>query len=403
MGPDDGDDDDVGHVGPPLPPDDRLWRHPSELGDRPPSGRRTRTAVPVPARSAAWPVAVAAGLAGAALATGVIVLTGTLSPRVVERSVVEKVAVTPIVSSPMLRGMPGVAEVAEQLRPAIVRVDVERRDGNAARGSGIVFRDDGLVLTSASLLPEAREVTVVLADGRRLEATVVGRDPLTDVAVLDADAEHLPVAVLGSAATLQVGAATITIGAPTGAGGRLTVLAGIVSALGRQVPTSRGLVLHGMIQTDTPLEDDAAGGAVVDATGAVVGLTTAGAEDGDRFGYATPVDVANRVADRIVTHGRMVHGWLGVEGIDLPGELASTLGVPGGALVREVAPGSPAAAAGLAPNDVVTAIGDDEVRSISTLIVALRQHDPGDQVTVAYWRAGAPHEATVTIAERPPG
>ncbi len=400
MGPDDAEDDDVVGAGPPLPPDDRLWRHPSEVGAQA-GGRPDAVAAGPTVRSITWSVAIVAGLAGAALSTGVIALTGSLSPRVVDRAVVEKVAVTPVVSSPMLRGERGVVAVAERLSPAIVRLDVERSDG-AVTGSGVLYRDDGLLLTSAHVVEGSSGIDVVLTDGRHFDGRLVGTDAVTDVALVDIDGTHLPVAVLGTAEGIEVGAPTIAIGSALGLDGGPSVTTGVISAVGRRIEGPDGETLHGMIQTDAPIAPGSSGGALVDASGSVIGITTAVAvEPNGRFGFATPIDLARRVADQLLDHGHMVHGWLGVEGADLTSEQARQLGVLGGATVRSVTAGSPAAAAGLSPDDVITELAGRPVRSISALVVELRAHDPGDAVVVGYWRHGRHDETTVVLHERP--
>lgn len=399
---DDDADDDVAGGGPPLPPDDRLWRHPSELREHGLGGGVMAPTTPlVPQRLLSWPAALAAGVTGAALAIGVIALTGALSPRVVERSVVEKVAVTPVVSSPMVRGERGVVAVAERLRPAIVRLDVELAEG-AATGSGVIFRDDGLVLTSAHVVLDATAISVELTDGRRLDGHLVGLDIATDVAVVDLEGDGFPVAVLGTSEGLEVGSPTIAIGSPLGLAGGPSVTTGVISALDRRVDAPGGEPLHGMIQTDAPIAPGSSGGALVDANGAVIGITTAVASDaGGRFGFATPIDLAHRVAEQLLETGRMAHGWLGVEGADLGADDAQAIGVGGGAIVRAVADDSPAAAAGLEAGDVITEVDGVPVTSISGLVVALRAHDPGDDIVVGYWRAGRHDAASVTLAERP--
>jgi S1-C subfamily serine protease len=399
MGPDDDADDDALGSGPPLPPDDRLWRHPSELSVHGLAGASVAT--PPVGRPTAWPVAIVSCLAGAALATTVIAVTGALSPRTVERAVVEKVAVTPVVSSPMVRGERGVVAVAERLSPAIVRLDVERAN-DAVTGSGVLYRDDGLLLTSAHVVDGATSIDVVLTDGRHFDGHLVGRDEVTDVALVDIDGDHLPVAVLGTAEGLEVGAPTIAIGSPLGFEGGPSVTTGVISAVQRRVEAPDGEPLHGMIQTDAPIAAGSSGGALVDANGAVIGITTAvAAEPGGRFGFATPIDLARRVADHLLEHGYMVHGWLGVEGTDVTADRAERLSVGGGALVRSVAADSPAAMAGITADDVITELDGQEVRSISGLVVELRKHDPGEEVVVGYWRGSDHHEATCTLAERP--
>lgn len=398
-------DDDARPVGPPLPPDDRLWRHPSELRAQ----GAAASVAPAPARSAtprgpaaSWPLLAATAAGGAALAVGVVMLTGAMPRRVVERPVIEKVAVTPMVSTPMLAER-SLGAVVEQLGPALVRLEVERADGSTSVSSGLVFRDDGAVLTSWEAVSGARVVEAVLADGRRLEGDLLGADPLTDVAVLDVDAEHLPVAALGTGTELSVGGVAVTLGAPDAGAAGPTAAAGMITALDRWLQLDSGVTLHGLIQTDGEPAPHLAGGPLVDANGAVIGITTRRASGEDEATFAVPVALAHEVADRILTQGHMVHAWLGVEGTDLSVAQQRSLALAGGAVVHRVVDGSPAAAAGLQPGDVITDLGDHEVRSISGLIVALRTCDPGDPVPIGYLRGPARHRATVVIGERPTG
>lgn len=403
---DDDADDDAGASRPPLPPEDRLWRHPSELGAHGLGGAAV-AAVPrprEPRRGGGWSAVVVAGLAGAVLAAGLLAIGGHLDQRVIERPVVEKVAVTPIVSTPMLRGDSGVAAVVRRLQPSIVRLDLTTPDGPAT-GSGVVFRTDGMVLTSAHLVDDATRVDVRLSDGRRLPGTVIGLDRVTDVAVVDVDAERLPVAILGSAKDVEVGAPALTVGCPQRGSGN-AVTTGVISAVGRTL-TSEGFTLHGLLQTDAPVTPSTSGGALVNASGVVIGLLTAfdgvASEPADAadYGFATPIDLAHRVALQLIAQGRAVHGWLGIEGVDLDPSTAADLGVPGGALVRGVDRGSPAERAGLGSRDVITDLDGAPVESMPGLAVEMREHEPGDEVRIGYWRDGTRQETAVTVGERP--
>jgi S1-C subfamily serine protease len=399
------DDDDAEEGGgsrPPLPPDDRLWRHPSELGAHP----YPALAPANPVRSSGagrWtPLAsvLVAGLAGAVLTFGLMAVTG-LSPRVVQHQVIEKVAVTPVVSSPVQRTSDGVEAVAQHLSPAIVRLDVDRA-GQQQAGSGVVFRDDGMVLTSAHVVENADQIDVVLNDGRRFRGTLIGLDEPTDVAVVDIAANNLPVAVLGSAKGLAIGAPAMAIGSPSSEGGTAAVSTGVISAMGRTVDAADGAALHGMLQTDAPIAPESCGGALVDTAGSVVGIMTAVTADvGQRWGFATPIDLAHMVALELIQHGKAALGWLGVEGIDLTADQATLMGVAGGARVSSVAPNSPASAAGLAPDDVITDVDGQPVSSMPSLMVELRDHQPGDRVQVGYVRHGQRGTTTVKLGQHP--
>ncbi|MDQ2650772.1 MAG: S1C family serine protease [Actinomycetota bacterium] len=402
MGPDDDDSEDEAGFGPPLPPDDRLWRHPSELREHGGlAGGPVRPLVADRTGPNLRTVALTSALAGAVLTAGLIALVGFVSPRSVDNDVVQKVALEPIVSVPMVRGDLGVTEVTKRLEPAIVRIDADGADRRT--GSGVLFRDDGLVLTSAHVVRDADALRVRLSDGRQLEGRLVGTDPLTDLAVVDLDGGDYPVAVLGTAKYLEVGATAVALGSSQSDHGDPTVFTGVVSALGSSAQ-GPDQMLHGLIQTDSPVWGNCSGGALVDAAGAVIGITSAAAGGSDRgVAYATPIDVARWVAGQIVAHGRMTRGWLGIEGTTLPDEGADALGVQGGAIVRDVHDGSPAAAAGLDADDVITNVDGHDIESIQGLVVELRDHEPGDSVEITYWRDGRRQRERIELDERPAG
>lgn len=394
---DDGDDAASGRV-PPPPPDDRLWRHPSEVSAFGP-GRTggTPSAVLAPApRGATWPVAVVAGLVGAALCGGLLALTGQLSLGADELAI-ERVKVTPFVPPPQLFDGEDVTAVTDRVRPAVVRLLITR-DGDDSQACGVVVRDDGVVVTSAHEVSGATAITVVLADGRELEGEIVGSDLPTDVAVITVESDDLTAALLGSAEDLRPGTPAVALGATRR--GDPAVSTGVVSALGQRLDRD-GKSLHGLIQTDAPIGPGWAGGPLVDDTGAVIGITMRGDDGASGFGFATPIDLVRRLAGELLATGKVTRSWLGIEGTDVPDATADRMGLPGGAEVQRVMPGSPAAAAGLETGDVVTDIGDQAIRSSSDLVVALREHKPGDAVTVGYWRSGRRYEVDVTVDHYP--
>ena len=392
---DDEGDDEPTAFRPPLPPEDRLWRHPSEVGQAVAAAR-----APVAARP--WAVALIAGLTGAVLATAVVALVGGVPPRVIEREVVERVAVQPVVSSPLVRGDKGVVRIAETMRPAIVRLDVVT-DDEPSSGSGVLFRDSGEILTNAHVVDGADRIDVILTDGRTLRAELVGVDRLTDIGVVRVKGDGLPTAVLGSTKQLRVGEPAVAIGSPLGLAGGPSVTTGVISAVGRRIENPDGEPLHDMIQTDAPIAPGSSGGALVDSSGSVIGITTviAVGADGGQFGFAIPIEIARSVAEDILATGRAHHVWLGIEGSDMAMVDADELGISGGALVRNVTPDSPAAEAGLVPADVIVRIGDSDVLSMSALIVALRAHDPGDLVDIVYLRDGRRATVRLRLEERP--
>jgi S1-C subfamily serine protease len=393
----DGDDDTGGRV-PPPPPDDRLWRHPSEVSAFGP-GRAPIPVLPVREHGrggAVWPIALVAGLVGAALCGGVLALTGSLS--LDGERAIEKVRVTPI-PSPALRDPGSVDALTDKVGPAVVRLHVTTDEGSS-QACGVVVRDDGVVVTSAREIADATAISVVLDDGRQVEGELVGVDLPSDVGVLTVDVRGLAVAVIGSTADLEAGAVTLAIGATHE--GERAVSTGVVSALGQRLDAG-GQSLHGLIQTDAPIQAGWSGGPLVDGSGAVIGITTDLAGDRTRFAFATPIELVHRLTEELLRFGKVTHGWLGIEGADLTDAQAGAMDARAGAMVRRVMPGSPADSSGLQVGDVITEVGGERVRSSSHLVVALRGHKPGHRVVLGYWRDGRHHETTVTIAHHPDG
>jgi putative serine protease PepD len=394
-GPDDHTDDAGWSVPPPL--DDRLWRHPSELvdlGSRPPRRRRlpgARTFL--------------AGVAGALVTLLVLALLGQLggddengAPAVVRQAA--RPVSTPVATSA------SVVEIAAEVRPAIAKVRVEG-GGGASSGSAVLYRDDGHLLTNAHVVAGGDRIEVSLADGSLHQAEVVGTDELTDIAVLripvrEDGAPH-PTAVLGTALDLAVGQPVVAIGSPLGLAGGSSVTTGVVSALGREVEAGSTSLLD-MVQTDAAIAPGSSGGALVDGSGAVIGITTAvGVTEAgvEGVGFATPVDVARSVGEEIITRGRALHAWIGVQGSDLDRGTAEALGVEGGARVEHVVEASPADDAGVTPSDVIVAVEEEAVASMSALVVALREQAPGDEIALDVVRDGDRREVAVSLVERP--
>ena len=378
MSEDEGTPPDPPFRGAPLPPEDRLWRHPSEVRPAPTGDR--------PHRRSALSLGLAAGL-GASVALMAAWGLGAIRQDDAAQPVSERLA-TPV--STLLVGAPlpgGIDEVAS----ALVTVDA-----GDTQGSGVVLRDDGHVLTTAELVGDAEQVRVRAVDGPELVGDVVGVDPATDVAVLLVQGLDRLGAVLGVARDVAVGdpARAIALQGMQAA----EVLTGAVANLAVTVSRDAEVPLHGLIGTDIVMDDPIEGAALVDATGAVIGVTTTvGDTDAVR---AVPIDLARTVADDIIATGGPAHPWLGIEGRDLEADVAAEWGVRGGAELAAVAEDSPAAEAGLQDADVVTQVGDTEVTSMGDLVTALRLLDPGDQVRIGYLRAGHHHWCTAVLDEQ---
>jgi S1-C subfamily serine protease len=384
---DDGLDDDPSSFRTPPPPDDRLWRHPSEMLPKRIPGDRT------------WLVASISGLVGALLASGIVIAAGGLNNRGTERVVERQEVPIRTVSTPATES---VVDIAQRVRPAITQIRVEGKEGDSS-GSGVLFRSDGHLLTNFHVIDGADAVKVVIDNGRELTAKVVGSDPENDVAVLKIDGGPFPVAALGTAADLRVGQGAIAIGSPLGLAGGPSVTAGVVSALHRRLDTRTGPPLLDMIQTDAPISPGSSGGALLDANGAVIGLTTAVAatEGAQGLGFATPIDIARSSAEQLIAGGKVVHVWLGIEGTDVDPTTAKDMAIEGGALVGRVVKGSPADKGGLQVRDVIVGVDNQPVKTMGALVVALRGRAPGNTVALDVRRGKEQRRMTVSLIERP--
>jgi S1-C subfamily serine protease len=365
---------------------------------------RSTTSVTTPRGSRPpWLLALVGGGVGACLAVGVLGLFGMLDNKVIERVVIEREAVTPAAAT-ISTPSSSLASMVKEATPAIARIEVIGAI-SAASGSGVFFRDDGYLITNAHVVADAGAINVTLADGSEHEGTLVGADEDSDIAVVKIDGSQLPIARLGDTVTLEVGQQAVAIGSPLGLEGGPSVTVGVISALNRTVDTHGGAAeLTGMIQTDASIAAGSSGGGLFDTNGTLVGITTAVAvtESGtEGVGFAIPIVEARRVAEQLVTDGKVVRVWLGVRGADMSTGAEQNHGTEGGAMLREVIAGGPAATAGLASGDVVTKIGDVDVSSMSGLVAALRAHQPGETLPITYRRDGVESTVNVVLAEKP--
>jgi S1-C subfamily serine protease len=294
------------------------------------------------------------------------------------------------------------AVIARAVSPSVARVDVTTPQGRA-EGSAVIYRSDGYLISNNHVVEQANEVSVTLPDGTSAPARIVGTDPATDIAVLKIAATGLPAARLAGTAP-QVGDRVLAVGSPFGLAG--TVTEGIISARGRTVDTPNA-PLTNMLQTDAAINPGNSGGALVNDRGQVVGINTAilspsGANNG--IGFAIPIGYARRIADQLIAHGSVQHGYLGVAGQTVDPQIAQTyrLGIDHGALVVQVQPGSPAASAGLRQGDIITALDGHAVTGMEDLAGALVRHQPGDRVELTVHRDSGQVHLHITLAQAPP-
>jgi serine protease Do len=279
-------------------------------------------------------------------------------------------------------------------------------------GSGVVYREDGHIITNAHVVKGASGVEVAFADGSTEPAEIVGSDPNSEIAILKVDRDGLPAATFKTDEPPIVGQLAVAIGSP--AGFEATVTSGIVSAVGRDFPEelTRGdnqaaAALSDLIQTDAAISPGNSGGALVDRDGNIVGINVAylpPAETGAvNLGFAIPSDTAVSVADQLIETGEVTIPYLGVGTVPLPPEVAERFDLPvdSGALVQTVEPGSGADEAGVRVNDVITALEDAEIASYGDLFGALRDYQPGDTVELTVVRGAEERTLDVTLGERP--
>ena len=265
------------------------------------------------------------------------------------------------------------------------------------QGSGFIVSSDGIILTNAHVVKDAKEVTVKLTDRREFRAKVLGSDPKTDVAVLRIEAKNLPVVSIGKPSELRVGEWVLAIGSPFGF--ENTVTAGVVSAKGRSLPDDSAVPF---IQTDVAINPGNSGGPLFNARGEVVGINSqiysrSGGYQGVSF--AIPIDIASKIKDQIVATGKAEHARLGVAVQEVNQTFANSfkLDKPEGALVSTVEKDSPADKAGLQSGDVIRKVNGQAIVSSGDLPAVIGMAKPGENVTLEIWRQGASKEVTARL------
>ncbi|MBO0704803.1 MAG: trypsin-like peptidase domain-containing protein [Candidatus Dormibacteraeota bacterium] len=306
-----------------------------------------------------------------------------------------------------------VSSVAAHVLPSIVTINVAGSGGNGT-GSGSVLDRQGNILTNDHVIAAAAtrgNITVDFARGQSgVPATIVGRDPSTDLAVIriQRSVGSLTPIQFGNSADLAVGQQVVAAGSPLGLSS--TITSGIVSALSRYVNVGQGdqpALLVNAIQTDAAINPGNSGGPLTDCSGLDVGVNSAGAQvpsagggGGGSIGlnFAIPIDFARSVANQMIQTGKVTHPTIGVLGVTVTDEIARATGEPRGALVEQVVPSLGAAAAGIRPGDVITRVGKTDVNSVDQMLVALREQQIGSSVDVTYARNGSRHTARATVS-----
>jgi S1-C subfamily serine protease len=313
--------------------------------------------------------------------------------------------------------------VAQKVKPAVVQITNEQSqvdqfnqpfDVPAGVGSGVIYDKQGHILTNNHVVEGAQQLLVALPDGRSFQAKLIGRDPMTDLAVVQISGGNLPIADLGDSNQLQVGDWVVAIGNALALDGGPTVTAGVVSALGRTVQepsdtSAQGPYLFDVIQTSAPINPGNSGGPLVNLAGQVIGINTlvAGqAEPGvpaQGIGFAISLAAAKPIADQLVATGKVVYPYLGISDVDLNPAIAAQLRITeqDGIVIRRVARGSPADTAGLQRLDVITAVDGKSLPGDSELQRMLRDHKPGDTLTLSVIRGTQKLTVKVVLGEAP--
>ena len=321
---------------------------------------------------------------------------------------------------PRLAPPPGtlfsVVNVAAKVRPAVAQILVRGSSlslfepvPTAGEGSGVVFDRRGYILTNNHVVQDATEIIVSLPDREKTYTSrLVGRDPATDLAVVQIEPDNLPLANLGDSDALQVGEPVVAIGNALGLEGGPTVTAGVVSALSRSIDEPSGATLYGLIQTDAAINPGNSGGPLINMAGDVIGINTAVATGSSEapaqgIGFAISINGAKPIINDLMAYGKVRRPYLGVETGTVTPALARQyrLSVDHGAYVARVVKGGPAARAGMEPADVIVKIDDDAIRSSVDLRKVMDRAKIGQKVKIEIVRRGAHRTVEITLAEMP--
>ncbi len=389
--PDDAFDDDPGFHDP-LPLEDRLWRHPSEVGGLVQAARRRREVT----NGKLIGLGAAASLLGSALTVGALGLGGAFDRPAPAPAPVERTITVPV---PALAGQEGAKwpAVVASLTDSLARLEVNR-GGERPVGSAVAFRntsDGTYFVTSRDLIINADRVNVVLNGDRTRRAEVVGHDPYTNLAVVRVDAVHHNPPTLHDSGEVSVGSEAVVMGGPAPETSVPSVAKALVGSISSAVTTRGGGRVEGLLRTDANVSADAKGGALVDDNGTMIGLMVAMGQDDagvERFGYALPASLVKATADSLIDLGFPARVWFGIGGED----------VVGGALVTSVAVGSPAEACKLSAGDTVVRLNGTDVGTMSRLVMTLRKFNVTDDLVVEFVRDGEARLCVTTLA-RPPG
>ena len=289
-----------------------------------------------------------------------------------------------------------VPQAVKKVLPAVVQIItrevtydiVSRPVVSRALASGVIFDSRGHILTNSHVVGNAKEITIVLPDGRIFAGRVMGKDPITDLAVVMIAGKDLPQGVLGDSSSLQVGEPVIAVGNAFGLDGGPAVTLGVVSALNRSIEDPGQAALTNLIQTDAAINPGNSGGPLVNLRGEIVGINTAIIPSAHGVGFAITIDSAKPIAETLLKEGKIARAWLGIHPITIQPVLAITYKLPvsEGLIVTRVDKGSPAEEAGIKPGDIIASMGGGTIKNVAALHAELARRKAGEQLSIEIYR-----------------
>lgn len=315
----------------------------------------------------------------------------------------------PVVQNLTVNATTELTDAVRKVEPAVVTVVTNETASGSfggsiqASGSGVIISQDGHIVTNNHVIEGANTVAVIYEDGTRVDADIVGADPLTDVAVLKVSGDVPAFVPFGDSSALQLGEWVIAIGSPLG-NYRGSVTAGVVSGLNRKVAEQEGL-----IQTDAAINHGNSGGPLINLAGQIVGINTlvvrdtVGGAPAEGLGFSVPSNTVRSVAEQLISHGRIEYPFIGISYTEVTPQIAGQLNLTTkhGVIITQITSGSPAARAGLQPQDVVTAIDSDQIDENNSLRSILFKYHVGDKLTLTVERGGQSMQVEITLIARP--
>lgn len=298
---------------------------------------------------------------------------------------------------------------SEKVSPAVVNIRTIQLSGDfffnivprEGQGSGVIFDKEGYILTNEHVIHGAREIKVVLPDGRELDGRLIGSDARVDLAVVKIDATRLPVAILGDSDKLRPGEFCVAIGNPFGL--QNTVTFGVISATGRNIGAAPGKILENLIQTDAPINPGNSGGPLINFKGEVIGINTAIIPYAQGIGFAIPINTAKEIIEDLIKYGKVIRPWLGIYYLPITAQVKGRFNLPveSGIYIVKVVPGGPAANAGIKDGDVVLEANGKKIENAQNLKEIMDKKKIGDKVTLLILRGNDYKKFEVELGEMP--